>query len=51
MSARVVGGAGDLGAAPDGRRIVTQCKRYGIRLFDNTAHAAWAARTGPAPWM
>ncbi|MFE6886656.1 restriction endonuclease [Streptomyces sp. NPDC057694] len=32
--ARVVGGAGDLGAdiiaiAPDGRRIVIQCKRYG----------------------
>ncbi|MGI5406631.1 restriction endonuclease [Streptomyces chartreusis] len=31
---RVVGGAGDLGAdvianAPDGRRIVIQCKRYG----------------------
>ncbi|MDT9698707.1 restriction endonuclease [Streptomyces sp. P17] len=33
-NARVVGGAGDLGAdvvatAPDGRRIVIQCKRYG----------------------
>ncbi|MBT2440310.1 restriction endonuclease [Streptomyces sp. ISL-36] len=32
--ARVVGGAGDLGAdviatAPDGRRVVIQCKRYG----------------------
>lgn len=102
MDARVVGGAGDLGAdvvatAPDGRRIVIQCERYGpttkvgspdlqrfggtcfsihgaqiaavvttsvftrpainygtqhgIRLFDNTALAAWATRTGPAPWM
>ncbi|MGW6910270.1 restriction endonuclease [Streptomyces sp. NPDC054940] len=100
--ARVVGGAGDLGAdvlatAPDGRRIVIQCKRYGpttkvgspdlqrfggtcysvhgaqvatvvttsvftrpatnygtqhgIRLFDEAALAAWATRTGPAPWM
>jgi restriction system protein len=34
LDARVVGGAGDLGAdviatAPDGRRIVIQCKRYG----------------------
>lgn len=33
-AARVVGGAGDLGAdvlatAPDGRHIVIQCKRYG----------------------
>lgn len=100
--AQVVGGAGDLGAdviatAPDGRRIVIQCKRYGpinkvgsqdmqrfggtcytvhgahvaavvttstftkpaadyalhsrIRLVDNYALAAWATRTGPAPWM
>ncbi|MFJ9037460.1 restriction endonuclease [Streptomyces sp. NPDC102406] len=100
--ARVVGGAGDLGAdviatAPDGRRIVIQCKRYGpttkvgspdlqrfggtcftvhgahvaavvttnvftapaanyavqhgIRLFNEQALAAWATRTGPAPWM
>jgi restriction system protein len=100
--ARRVGGAGDLGAdvtaiAPDGRRIVIQCKRYGpttnvgspdlqkfggtcfavhgaqvaavvttsrftkpatgyaqsigIRLFDQHALAAWASRTGPAPWM
>lgn len=99
---QVVGGAGDLGAdviaiAPDGRRIVIQCKRYGpttkvgspdlqrfggtcysvhgaqvatvvttsvftrpaanyatqhgIRLFDSTALAGWATRTGPAPWM
>jgi restriction system protein len=99
---RRVGGAGDLGAdvtaiAPDGRRIVIQCKRYGptnnvgspdlqkfggtafavhgaqvaavvttsrftkpatgyaqtmgIRLFDQHALAAWASRTGPAPWM
>ncbi|WP_436844508.1 restriction endonuclease [Streptomyces wuyuanensis] len=98
----VVGGAGDLGAdvvatAPDGRRIVIQCKRYGpttkvgspdlqrfggtcysvhgaqvaavvttsvftqpaaqygsqhgIRLIDQAALAAWATRTGPAPWM
>ncbi|MFE4716841.1 restriction endonuclease [Streptomyces sp. NPDC056728] len=101
-NATVVGGAGDLGAdvvatAPDGRRIVIQCKRYGpttkvgspdlqrfggtcftvhgaavaavvttnvftapaegyarqhgIRLFDERALAAWASRTGPAPWM
>lgn len=100
--ARRTGGAGDLGAdvtaiAPDGRRIVIQCKRYGpttavgsgdlqrfggtcysvhgaqvaavvttsrftkpasgyaqsmgIRLFDQRALAAWATRTGPAPWM
>jgi restriction system protein len=100
--ARRVGGAGDLGAdvtaiAPDGRRIVIQCKRYGptnnvgspdlqkfggtcyavhgaqvaavvttsrftkpasgyahsmgIHLFDQHALAAWASRTGPAPWM
>lgn len=99
--ARRSGGAGDLGAdviatAPDGRRIVIQCKRYGtkrvgsqdlqrfggtcynvhgaqvatvvttsgftqpavdyahsmgIRLFDQHALAAWATRTGPAPWM
>ncbi|MGW0795169.1 restriction endonuclease [Streptomyces sp. NPDC002692] len=100
--ARRTGGAGDLGAdvtaiAPDGRRIVIQCKRYGptttvgsgdlqrfggtcytvhgaqvaavvttsrftkpatgyaqsmgIRLFDQHALAAWASRTGPAPWM
>jgi restriction system protein len=100
--ARRVGGAGDLGAdvlavAPDGRRIVIQCKRYGpttkvgsmdaqrfggtcytvhgahiaaivttsvftrpavdyarrqgIRCFDEQALAAWASRTGPAPWM
>ncbi|WP_282700060.1 restriction endonuclease [Streptomyces sp. CC219B] len=100
--ARVVGGAGDLGAdvlatAPDGRRIVIQCKRYGpttkvsspdlqrfggtcysvhgaqiavvvttsvftrpaanygaqhgILLFDEAALAAWATRTGLAPWM
>lgn len=100
--ARRTGGAGDLGAdviatAPDGRRIVIQCKRYGpttnvgsgdlqkfggtcynvhgaqvaavvttsrftkpatgyaqtmgIRLFDQQALAAWASRTGPAPWM
>lgn len=99
--ARRVGGAGDLGkdvtaVAPDGRRIVIQCKRYGpttkvgsqdaqrfggtcyavhgaqvaaivttsvftrpaanyavqqgIRLFDEQALAAWATRTGPAPW-
>ncbi len=99
---QVVGGAGDLGAdvvatAPDGQRIVIQCKRYGpttkvgspdlqrfggtcysvhgaqiaavvttsvftrpaaeyaghhgIRLFDESALAAWATRTGPAPWM
>lgn len=96
------GGAGDLGAdviatAPDGRRIVIQCKRYGpttrvgsadlqrfggtcytvhraqvaalvttsgftkpaadyarsmgIHLYDHHALAAWATRTGPAPWM
>ncbi|MFC8520793.1 restriction endonuclease [Streptomyces sp. NPDC057257] len=95
------GGAGDLGAdviatAPDGRRIVIQCKRYGtkrvgsqdlqrfggtcytvhraqiaavvttsgftkpaadyarsmgIHLYDQHALAAWATRTGPAPWM
>lgn len=101
-NARVVGGAGDLGAdvlatAPDGRHIVIQCKRYGpttkvgspdlqrfggtcftvhgaqvatvvttstftkpaisygaqheIHLFDHAALAAWATRTGPAPWM
>lgn len=101
-NARRVGGAGDLGAdviatAPDGRRIVIQCKRYGpttkvgsqdaqrfggtcytvhqahvaaivttsvftrpalgyarqqgIRCFDEHALAAWATRTGPAPWM
>lgn len=100
-NARRVGGANDLGAdviaiAPDGRRIVIQCKRYGpttkvgsqdvqrfggtcyavhgahvaavvttsvftkpaaeyarhqrIRLFDEMALAAWASRTGPAPW-
>lgn len=100
--ARRTGGAGDLGAdvvaiAPDGRRIVIQCKRYGpttnvgsgdlqrfggtcynvhgaqvaavvttsrftkpatgyartmgIHLFDQQALAAWASRTGPAPWM
>ncbi|MFK0261614.1 restriction endonuclease [Streptomyces angustmyceticus] len=100
--ARRVGGAGDLGAdvtavAPDGRRIVIQCKRYGptskvgspdlqrfggtcysvhgaqvaavvttsvftrpaadyavqqgIRPYDQNALAAWASRTGPAPWM
>lgn len=100
--ARRVGGAGDLGAdvtalAPDGRRIVIQCKRYGpttkvgspdlqrfggtcysvhgaqvavvvttsvftkpaanyatqhgIRCYDQNALAAWASRTGPAPWM
>lgn len=100
--ARVVGGSGDLGAevlatAPDGRRIVIQCKRYGpttkvgspdlqrfggtcysvhgaqvaavvttsaftkpaegyatrhgIRLIDEAALAAWATRTGAAPWM
>lgn len=99
--ARRVGGAGDLGAdvvavAPDGRRIVIQCKRFGpttkvgsqdaqrfggtcysihrahvaaivttsvftrpaaeyasrqgIRCFDERALAAWASRTGPAPW-
>lgn len=102
IGSQVVGGSGDLGAdviatAPDGRRIVIQCKRYGpttkvgspdlqrfggtcysvhgaqiaavvttsvftspaaayashhgIRLFDETALAAWATRTGPAPWM
>jgi restriction system protein len=101
QDARRVGGAGDLGKdvtaiAPDGRRIVIQCKRYGpsnkvgsqeaqrfggtcfavhradvaavvttsvftrpaaqylqtlgIRLFDEAALAAWASRTGPAPW-
>jgi restriction system protein len=100
-NARRVGGANDLGAdvvatAPDGRRIVIQCKRYGpttkvgsqdvqrfggtcyavhgahvavvvttsvftkpaaeyarhqrIRCFDEMALAAWATRTGPAPW-
>lgn len=99
--AQRVGGAGDLGAdviavAPDGRRIVIQCKRYSrtnkvgsqdaqrfggtcytehraqvavlvttstftrpaaeyaarhsIRCFDERALAAWASRTGPAPW-
>ena len=99
---RVTGGAGDLGAdvvatAPDGRRVIIQCKRYGpanavgsgdlqrfggtcytvhgaqvaalvttsrftkpasgyattmgIKLFDEQALAAWATRTGPAPWM
>lgn len=98
---RVAGGAGDLGAdvtatAPDGRRIVIQCKRYGpttkvgspdlqrfggtcysvhgaqvaavvttsvftkpaadyarqhrITPYDETALAAWATHTGPAPW-
>ncbi|MZE79079.1 restriction endonuclease [Streptomyces sp. SID5475] len=97
----VVGGANDLGAdvvatAPDGRRIVIQCKRYcagnkvgsqelqrfggtcftvhgadvaalvttssftgpavdyaahtGIRWIDGAALAAWADRSGPAPW-
>lgn len=102
IASQVVGGAGDLGAdviatAPDGRRIVIQCKRYGpttkvgspdlqrfggtcysihgaqvaavvttsvftkpaaqyaaghgIRIFDQAALAAWASRTGPAPWM
>ncbi|MFE6808624.1 restriction endonuclease [Streptomyces sp. NPDC057681] len=102
IGTQVVGGAGDLGAdviatAPDGRRIVIQCKRYGpttkvgspdlqrfggtcysvhgaqiaavvttsvftspaadyasshgIRLFDEKDLAAWATRTGPAPWM
>ncbi|MCT9084117.1 restriction endonuclease [Streptomyces fulvoviolaceus] len=102
QGAQVVGGAGDLGAdvvatAPDGRRLVIQCKRYGpttkvgspdlqrfggtcysvhgaqvavvvttsvftkpaaqyavnsgIRLFDEAALAAWATRTGPAPWL
>ncbi|MGQ5640895.1 MULTISPECIES: restriction endonuclease [unclassified Streptomyces] len=102
VDVRVVGGAGDLGAdviatAPDGRRIVIQCKRYGpthkvgspdlqrfggtcysvhraqvaavvttseftkpapgygaqhgIRLVDSRSLAAWATRTGPAPWM
>ncbi|MFD7447224.1 restriction endonuclease [Streptomyces sp. NPDC059909] len=25
--------------------------RHGIRLFDESALAAWATRTGPAPWM
>ncbi|WP_095046572.1 restriction endonuclease [Streptomyces sp. WM6386] len=101
LGVRVVGGAGDLGAdvvadAPDGRRVVIQCKRYGpttkvgspdlqrfggtcysvhgaqvaavvttsvftkpaaqyasgtgIRLFDESALAAWATRTGPPPW-
>lgn len=100
-NARRVGGSNDLGAdviatAPDGRRIVIQCKRYGpttkvgsqdvqrfggtcyavhgahvaavvttsvftkpaaqyaarqrIRCFDEAALAAWASRTGPAPW-
>jgi len=100
-SSQVVGGAGDLGAdviaaAPDGRKIVLQAKRYGpttkvtgpdlqkfggtcftvhnaqiaavvttstftkqaisyashagIRLFDEHRLAAWASRTGPAPW-
>ncbi|MEV8437906.1 restriction endonuclease [Actinosynnema sp. NPDC051121] len=36
VDVRVVGGAGDAGAdvvasAPDGRRVVVQCKRYGTR--------------------
>ncbi|CAM5741205.1 hypothetical protein SAFG77S_01783 [Streptomyces afghaniensis] len=24
---------------------------HGIRLYDESALAAWATRTGPAPWM
>ncbi|MGW2082136.1 restriction endonuclease [Streptomyces sp. NPDC001939] len=26
-------------------------RQHGIRLFDERALAAWASRTGPAPWM
>ncbi|MFK0221043.1 restriction endonuclease [Streptomyces vinaceus] len=54
---RVVGGAGDLGAdvlatAPDGRRLVIQCKRYGpvhkvgsqdLQRFGGTCYAVHAA--------
>lgn len=102
LDVAVNGGAGDLGAdvvatAPDGSRVVIQCKRYGpvnkvgsqeaqrfggtcfavhradvaaivttgeftgpatdyaeecgIRCVDHRALAAWADRTGPAPWQ
>lgn len=55
----VVGGAGDLGAdvlatAPDGRRVVVQCKRYGpankvgsqdLQRFGGTCYAVHGAET------
>ena len=57
-SVQVVGGAGDLGAdviatAPDGRRIVIQCKRYGpankvgsqdMQRFGGTCYAVHGAQ-------
>lgn len=33
------------------RPAINYGTQQGIRLFDRTALAAWATRTGPAPWM
>ncbi|MFF1300236.1 MULTISPECIES: restriction endonuclease [unclassified Streptomyces] len=58
LGVRVVGGAGDLGAdvvadAPDGRRVVIQCKRYGpttkvgspdLQRFGGTCHSVHGAQ-------
>lgn len=33
------------------RQAMDYAQHIGIRLFDNEALAAWASRTGPAPWV